>query len=368
MRAINSVVEQTYVDWELIVIDDGSTDSTSSLNLDIDPRIRVIHQDNKGVSGARNSGLKASRGSYIAFLDSDDEWLPHFLKLSVGFLKAFPTEQYVTVEFFLGSSDIRGIRHAISHTYLQEARRIGSHALDLPVGESDDYMRVYEARQQLGKWAERCLTGVDVSRAFIYQGNVFKYTRWGYFAWLPSTVLTRYALEKVGLFDDWARTGEDYPFQATLARYFRTHLISLPSARKHERGIKKNPLKEDHLATGSRNAFAFRVNRLKYFDLLHWRNRQDDVELSLIRKDYVYHTGKIALELGLRREAMKCFKEAACFKFHLWRAYVLRIFAFICLTDNLTALTSRIWDQVATGIARLFYKTDSQRTDVPHEP
>jgi glycosyltransferase involved in cell wall biosynthesis len=82
-RAIRSVQAQTFTDWELIVVDDGSTDDTAARIEGCDPRLKLIRQENQGTAGARNTGLRASAGSYIAFLDSDDEWLPHHLELCV---------------------------------------------------------------------------------------------------------------------------------------------------------------------------------------------------------------------------------------------------------------------------------------------
>ena len=91
-RALTSVRDQTHDDWELIVVDDGSTDATSSLFTDRDPRIRYVPQDNAGVYAARNHGLSLALGRYVTFLDSDDEWLPHYLELTTAFLDAFPDE------------------------------------------------------------------------------------------------------------------------------------------------------------------------------------------------------------------------------------------------------------------------------------
>ena len=82
--AIQSVLDQTYTDWELIVVDDGSQDNTRDVVASYDdPRIRYIHQDNMKLPGARNTGIRASTGQYIAFLDSDDLFLPGKLQLQV---------------------------------------------------------------------------------------------------------------------------------------------------------------------------------------------------------------------------------------------------------------------------------------------
>ncbi|MBN1639415.1 MAG: glycosyltransferase family 2 protein [Ignavibacteriales bacterium] len=83
-RSIQSVLNQTYQDFEIIVVDDGSIDNTREVIKEFqrkDKRINYIkHDENKGGSAARNTGIKASRGEYIAFQDSDDEWLPEKLE------------------------------------------------------------------------------------------------------------------------------------------------------------------------------------------------------------------------------------------------------------------------------------------------
>ncbi|MDE6883018.1 MAG: glycosyltransferase family 2 protein [Lachnospiraceae bacterium] len=84
-RAIDSVLRQTYRSYEVIVVDDGSADDTGSVIADIqDARIRYIAlMENQGVAHARNVGIREARYDYIAFLDSDDEWMPDKLELQM---------------------------------------------------------------------------------------------------------------------------------------------------------------------------------------------------------------------------------------------------------------------------------------------
>jgi len=85
-RAIKSVLNQTYEELELLVVDDGSSDNTESLVARFcDQRIKYIkHADNIGAPATRNTGIKRSKGKYIAFLDSDDEWLPRKLEKQIN--------------------------------------------------------------------------------------------------------------------------------------------------------------------------------------------------------------------------------------------------------------------------------------------
>jgi len=84
-RAILSVLNQTFTDFELIVVDDGSTDGTKELLRKFDGRdnVRTVFGARRGASAARNLGVKEARGEYVAFQDSDDEWLPHKLARAI---------------------------------------------------------------------------------------------------------------------------------------------------------------------------------------------------------------------------------------------------------------------------------------------
>jgi glycosyltransferase involved in cell wall biosynthesis len=87
-RALSSVLSQTHPFFEIIVVDDGSTDNGTEKVLEFDdPRILLIKQENKGPGAARNAGLVRARGKYVAFLDADDEWLPSFLEIGIKWLE-----------------------------------------------------------------------------------------------------------------------------------------------------------------------------------------------------------------------------------------------------------------------------------------
>ncbi len=89
-EAVESVFRQTFVDFQLIVVDDGSTDDTSEALSPFRPRLTYLYQAHRGVSAARNLGIEAALGRWIAFLDSDDLWLPEKLKAQVEFFRQNP--------------------------------------------------------------------------------------------------------------------------------------------------------------------------------------------------------------------------------------------------------------------------------------
>ncbi len=93
-RSIQSVLNQTYRDFELIIVDDGSTDNTEKLVRSFKKETinYIKHRENRGPATARNTGIKSASGEYIAFQDSDDEWLPEKLEKQMMVFKASPPD------------------------------------------------------------------------------------------------------------------------------------------------------------------------------------------------------------------------------------------------------------------------------------
>ena len=90
-RAIQSVLAQTEQEFEVIVVDDGSTDGGAAIVEHFaDPRIRLITQENRGASAARNRGIRESWADLVAFLDADDEWYPAFLETALDLRRRYP--------------------------------------------------------------------------------------------------------------------------------------------------------------------------------------------------------------------------------------------------------------------------------------
>ncbi|HEY4433327.1 MAG TPA: glycosyltransferase family A protein, partial [Candidatus Cybelea sp.] len=91
MRALQSVATQNVEDFEVIIVDDGSTDGGDEIAAGMpDPRFRLLRQANAGPGSARNRGLQEASGEFVGFLDADDRWLPHFLSENVAILERHP--------------------------------------------------------------------------------------------------------------------------------------------------------------------------------------------------------------------------------------------------------------------------------------
>lgn len=107
-QALDSVMAQECQDFEVIVVDDGSTDGGAAVVENYgDSRIRLVRQDNAGVSAARNKGIEEARGEYVAFLDADDVWLPGFLSEIVALQKEFPQCRAQATNYVFNSNGVK---------------------------------------------------------------------------------------------------------------------------------------------------------------------------------------------------------------------------------------------------------------------
>jgi len=117
-EAIESALAQAYPAMEIIVVDDGSTDDTRQSIAHRYPQVRYFHQENGGVARARNRGIREARGEFIAFLDSDDLWLPGKIEKQVACFKQYPDVGlvYTDADFFDDTGPARVFRARTSKT------------------------------------------------------------------------------------------------------------------------------------------------------------------------------------------------------------------------------------------------------------
>jgi glycosyltransferase involved in cell wall biosynthesis len=313
VRAIRSVQAQTLQDWELIVVDDGSSDATASIIADIDPRMLLIRQANRGFTEARNAGIRAARGDYVAFLDSDDEFMPHHLKLCVAFLDAFPDEQFVSTELLEDFGNGRRVNHyrtEVSDWYPRKAALIGSQRLNLPAGETDDYMRVYESREPIAAWGRSIVEPLDTEqRAYLYRGRIFDYLRYDFLITITATVMRATVFEKLGTPEARWRTGSDFHFMARLCQAFRANYISLPTFVKHEFAADGELPANGHVVTG-KTALAFIQDWQAAWDDLFWSTPERDAEIIALRCLRHFWMAQTALRAGDRHLTRQYLREA----------------------------------------------------------
>jgi glycosyltransferase involved in cell wall biosynthesis len=100
VEAVKSILNQTYMNYEIIVIDDGSTDQTRELLTAFGDKLRYIYQENKGPSAARNTGILHAKGEYIAFCDSDDRFLPKKLEKQMEFIYKNPECKFLYTWYY----------------------------------------------------------------------------------------------------------------------------------------------------------------------------------------------------------------------------------------------------------------------------
>jgi len=176
-QALDSVLAQTYQDFEVIIVDDGSTDNTREI---IDnyiqryiydsSKIRYFHQANKGAASARNAGIQQACGEYIAFLDSDDLWLPQKLVKSLDFI----------------------CKHGFDWVCVASYR-----VFDMGCHENKKEVRVPN------DFLDQSKTRID-----IFKNGIFFFPRLPLY--VGAVMVRKYCFEKVGLFDEGYKIGEDF--------------------------------------------------------------------------------------------------------------------------------------------------------------
>lgn len=296
-KSLNSVLAQTFQDFELIVIDDGSTDNTYDMIKDLDPRLKIIRQQNQGVGAARNTGIRASKGKYIAFLDSDDEWNPIYLEACISFLENHPDENVINTEFLWNLRknyfEIEPIRD-LRRVYIPLAKRVGSTLLNLPPGETDHYLRIYKEKIPVGKWAESFLKKIDRPFKYYYRGYIFEHWRWGYIMTLWSTVITRESINHIGGFNTKHIRAGDYDFLSRLCKNYRINFLPFPGAIKNEYFGSGEKFKEEHLASG-KNQVLFAITYVERFEDAFLKERPNDEELLKIKAQNLTYISEVAL-------------------------------------------------------------------------
>jgi glycosyltransferase involved in cell wall biosynthesis len=269
VKAIDSVLRQSFGDYEIIVVDDGSTDNTRAALDAYAGKLRAIYQENSGVSSARNAGIKEARGQWIAFLDSDDEWARDYLSAQMEQVKKFP--------------------NAVAH--------IANAVSVFADGTRNDHFAEIDLLREFGD--EPCMLFIDPFCTIVGHG----------FWFLQSTILRKDILFQTGLFDEELSIAEDLDI---LARVAKKGAFSI--SRRELVEIIRRDEEIENLGTQSLKKPAERCASYDkvYLGLLNTLNltRSEKTAISRPRGAKWRALGNIMAKEGRKLEARRCYRKA----------------------------------------------------------
>jgi glycosyltransferase involved in cell wall biosynthesis len=223
VEAIDSVLAQTYRDYEIIVVDDGSTDDTCAVLARYGDRIRAIHQANAGLNAARNAAVDVARGEYFALLDDDDLWEPGKLELSIRLLERFPRAAFVFSNFAI----------------LRGGRRVTRDGLRTWHRDGRDWSETFSARHSLSG-TDLGIAGAAAGRWDVFEGDIYEASLPAPWV-LPAACLVRRSRVPADLrFNAADSTCGDWEYFARLSRHSGCVFVDTDIAinRSHEDAVR----------------------------------------------------------------------------------------------------------------------------------
>ena len=212
--AIESCLVQSHPPCEVIVVNDGSTDKTAQVLATFGDRIRVIHQANAGLAGARNAGTQAARAECVVWMDADDLAMPERLRVQASVLKAFPAIGLVSTDFsaFYDSGD--DVVQSHINAYYEAASRLGG------------VRRIYPETANLVDCGD-----AQGCPAVLRYGAVYEALIWGNFVHPPTVMARRSLHDRVGPFDESLRYSSDYDLLVRMASLSEFGYVDAPLLR-----------------------------------------------------------------------------------------------------------------------------------------
>ncbi|MHB1286996.1 MAG: glycosyltransferase family 2 protein [Leptospirales bacterium] len=213
--AVESVLNQTFQDIELIVVDDGSTDNTEETLRPYLSRIHYIHQSQGGPGKARNRGIQEARGEYIAFIDDDDIWLPFKLELQIGLLLKHPELALVCTNFKV--FDSKGECDSFIEQYFGLFKRTGM-----------KFDNIFQNKELISSRMPN--ESVPHSRYF-YWGQVFPTVFQGSLIFQSSILARKKIFQEMGGYDEALSDNEDYKICLKICQKYSIGYVDIDTLR-----------------------------------------------------------------------------------------------------------------------------------------
>lgn len=230
--AIRSVLNQKFEDYEIIVVDDGSTDGTREYLESLNLPIKIISKQNGGVASARNAGIKVALGKYIAFLDSDDSWLPDKLSAQISYLEAHP---------------------------------------EIPLVYIDEYIEV-NGEVLVETRFQRANVSDDVKNNFLLPGFIQQTP-----IHTSSVMIRKNVFDEIGYFNETLKIHEDSELWNRISMKYKFGYIDIPLAIFRYKDDAEHLMKDFHKEPSKQESIKY----LKLYEKMHEKNMTDEIKKSI---------------------------------------------------------------------------------------
>ena len=334
-RTLDSALAQTHGELEVLVVDDGSTDDTRALvesRYGNEPRVRYLHQDNRGVAAARNHGIQAARGDFVALLDSDDIWRPWKIELQLACLRQFPELGMVWTD--MEAIDPSG--QVFNPAYIRTM--YSAYAL---FARGELFTEKAYLREMMPTMAD------IVGDAQLRMGMIFSQMIMGSLVHTSTVLIRRERLAQVKAFDETLRfSGEDYDFHLRTCRYGPVGFVDLPAI-QYQRGMPDRLTRDEyriHTATNFLRTITPLIESAR--DEIHLPQRMIDAALA----DAHLWIGELQFEAGDMPAAKRhLFLSIRC-RYFQSRAWMLLLSCF--LPVDLRAWLKRRYQAIRSPLRR----------------